>query len=424
MALVLAGPLTLTARAAAPDAYADVLPDLRTAISAETADELSDYRLAATLDPATSTLTGEAAITYRNTASTPLAEVYFRLYPNAGYYGEGALTIDAASVAGTAVTPILEVDETALRVDLPAPVAPGEAVAIDLAFTTTVPVDSTGSYGIFSRDSAEGTWILADWHPVLAVYEDGVGWVIDPATSFGDPTYAASSLYDVTIAAPADLTVVASGITVEEASRDGLVAHRFVAGPAREFTLTVDDDYDAVTTEIDGTTITVYTEPELAATAAGEATLEVAAEALTVFGERFGVYPFAELDLVQTNLNGALAVSWSGIIFLDGPGLLGGIAAGDATGVGDDRRPRGGAPVVGRQRRQRLEQARFHQRGTGDRLLAALPGVDGGRGGGGRATANLGDRAGAGAAPARRRDRRPADRRGAGPGHACLGHLR
>jgi aminopeptidase N len=330
LALAIGWPLA--ARAAAPDAYADVLPDLRATISAETAERLSDYRLEATLDPATSAIAGEAAVTYHNTAATPLDEIYFRLYPNAGYYGEGALTIDAASAAGTAVTPVLEVDDTALRVDLPAPLAPGETVAIELDFTTTVPTDSTGSYGIFTRDSAEGTWILADWHPVLAVYEDDLGWVIDPATSFGDPTYAASSLYDVTITAPPDLTVVASGLAVAAAERDGLVAHHYVAGPAREFTLVVDDDYEAVSTEVDGTTITVYTEPELAATVAGEATLDAAAAALTVFGERFGPYPFAELDLVQARLNGALAVSWSGIIFLDGPALLGGFAVGDPVG--------------------------------------------------------------------------------------------
>jgi hypothetical protein len=55
LAMLLGGAVPV--RAAPADAYADVLPDLRTAISAETADELSDYVMEATLDPATSTLT-------------------------------------------------------------------------------------------------------------------------------------------------------------------------------------------------------------------------------------------------------------------------------------------------------------------------------------------------------------------------------
>jgi len=101
-----------------------------------------------------------------------------------------------------------------------------------------------------------------------------------------------------------------------------------VAGPAREFTLVADDDYAVSRREVGGTTVAVHAEPELAE-ATQEAALAVAAEALGVFGERFGPYPFAELDLVQTRLGGALAVSWSGIVFLDGATLLGGMAADD-----------------------------------------------------------------------------------------------
>ena len=40
-----------------------------------------------------------------------------------------------------------------------------------MTFTTTVPADSTGSYGIFTRDTRNGSWVLADWYPILAVWE-------------------------------------------------------------------------------------------------------------------------------------------------------------------------------------------------------------------------------------------------------------
>ena len=53
-ALVVAVALTVSfagsARAAAPDAYADVLHGLRGEVSAETAGEVSSYRIEATLD--------------------------------------------------------------------------------------------------------------------------------------------------------------------------------------------------------------------------------------------------------------------------------------------------------------------------------------------------------------------------------------
>src|ERR687894_747545 len=43
------------------------------------------------------------------------------------------------TVDGTPVTPELSLDDTALRVSLPAPVPPGESAEIALIFTTTVP---------------------------------------------------------------------------------------------------------------------------------------------------------------------------------------------------------------------------------------------------------------------------------------------
>ena len=322
----------LAAPADAPEAYADVLPTLRGEVSAETAGDLNSYLIEATLDPDTGTIGGEARVEFLNRTETALEEVYFRLYPNAAYYGEGALTIEAARAGGVAVEPALEVEETALRVPLPEMVMPGGSATIDLAFTTTVPVDSRGSFGIFNRDTTDGTWALADWHPILAVYEDGVGWRIDPPTSFGDPTFAASALYDVTLTAPAELTVVASGVTRAETARGEWVERRYVAGPAREFTLVADDDYAAVSAEANGTTVTAYAEPEPAASAASQAALAIAVRALEVFGERYGTYPFAELDLVQTRLAGARAVSWAGIVFLDGPTMMGGYAATNPAG--------------------------------------------------------------------------------------------
>jgi len=312
--------------AGATDAYLDVLPALRAETMAETAGTINQYQIDVALDAEARTLSGTLAATFINTTSGVLPEIYFRLYPNAAYYGEGALRIDSARVAGQVVTTALEVEETALRVELPRPIEPGVSVTIDLAFATVVPVNSKGSFGIFSYDRGDGTWILADWHPVLAVYEGVRGWRVDPPTSFGDPTFATTALYDVRLAVPETLTVVTSGLQVSEAPRGEQVSRRYTAGPAREFTLVIDDDYQAVRSEANGTTVTVYSQPAAAGSetaVAREQTLAVAVDALALYSERFGPYPFAALDLVETDLIDAFAVSWSGIIFLDGSTLLG-----------------------------------------------------------------------------------------------------
>ncbi|HEX5498567.1 MAG TPA: M1 family metallopeptidase [Thermomicrobiales bacterium] len=305
--------------------YAGVLPSLRDEIATRTDATLSRYRMDVTLDPAASTIGGEAEVLFRNSAPVALDEVWFRLFPNAAYYGDGGTTVRDVTVDGAPATPTLDVDDTALQVPLAAPVVPGGSVTIDFAFTSTVPADSLGSFGIFSHDTAAGTWILSDWHPVLAVYQHDLGWSLPAPTPAGDPTFAASALYDVTIHAPDGLRIVAPGAEMDLPGGDGIAVRRFVAGPAREFTVVADDDYVSASRDAGGVTIAVWTQPAVAA-AVRQQTLDVAARALGLFGERFGAYPFTRLDIVDVRLDQALGISWTGVIFLDGAGMFGQMA--------------------------------------------------------------------------------------------------
>lgn len=312
---------------AEPDAagYGAVLPEVRDDVVAATAGRLSRYDLDVRLDPAAGTIGGRERVAFVNQTGGPLQEVYFRLFPNAGYYGAGGLTVDDLQVGGVPVRePELSVSETVLRVPLALALPAGEMTEITLDFTTTVPVDSTGSYGIFNRDSSAGTWILSDWYPILAGHEPEAGWRLDPPTSFGDPTFGEAALYEVSLTLPAELRAVTAGSAVAETAGDGSATRRYVAGPARDFALTIDDDYVATSTEVDGVTVTSYANP--GAEAGATAALEIAASALEIYNARFGAYPFTELDLVDTRLAGALGVAWSGLIFLEGSILSGGMA--------------------------------------------------------------------------------------------------
>ena len=302
------------------DPFADVVPG-SLASAERAADELSAIRLEVAFDPVLGTIGGEMTVTWRNPVDIPLRNVWFRLFPNAFYYGEGSLVVSDLTVDGTPITPQLSLDDTALRVPLPAPVPPGESAEIVLAFTTTVPADSTGSYGIFNRDTRIGSWVLADWYPVLAVYEEESGWALPEATSFGDPTYAPSAFYDVQVTAPDDLEVVGTGVITVETEGNGTITRDFVAGPARDFVMVADDNVAPLSQEVDGTLLTLWSAPDLDP-AIGEQTLEVAADALRYYNDRFGAYPAREVDLVQVDPSGALGIAWAGLLYLDGPALL------------------------------------------------------------------------------------------------------
>ncbi len=320
----------------APDPFADVIPaDLLPAERA--AAGLSEIQMDVAFDPVASTIGGEMTISWRNSATVPLGEVWFRLFPNAGYYGEGNLAVADLTVDGVAVTPELSLDDTALRVPLPEDVPPGASAEIALAFTSTVPADSTGSYGIFSRDTEYGTWVLADWYPILAVYEEDAGWALPPVTSFGDPTYAPSAFYDVQIVAPAGLSLATTGVIAEEMAAGETVTRRYVAGSARDFVIVADDDHLALNETVGETTVTLWTAPGLDP-ATAETTLAVAVQALTYYNDWLGPYPAREVDLVQVDPAGALGIAWAGLLFLDGPALL------ESYG---DHDPDGHATIVG-----------------------------------------------------------------------------
>src|ERR671913_1160317 len=155
-----ASPASVAARETATvpgviDPFADVVPEAL-APAEHAADELSAIRMDVALDPAVGAISGEMSVTWRNPASQPLGDVWFRLFPNAFYYGEGDLQVADVTVDGAPVSTELALDDTALRVPLPVPVDPGESAEITMTFTSTVPADSRGSYGIFNRDTRNG----------------------------------------------------------------------------------------------------------------------------------------------------------------------------------------------------------------------------------------------------------------------------
>ncbi|MEA2585316.1 MAG: hypothetical protein QOF33_3401 [Thermomicrobiales bacterium] len=308
---------------AAPDLYAAVLPDLRDSVEQQTKGELSTYTLDVRFDPVASTIGGRERLTFVNRFDEPLADVAFRLYPNAFYYEEGGTTIDDVRVAGESATGSLEVGETVLRVPLAEPVEPGESVKLSFRFQTVIPTDSRGTFGIFSHDTGHGTWILADWYPIVAGYEPESGWRLDVPTELGDPTFSDAALYDVSIAAPSGYAVIGTGSVVEIDDAGDETTRRFTSGPVRELTLVADEDYEATSTTVDGTTVTVFVNPDSNTAEGARIALETAASALRAYSERYGPYPYEELDLVETDLSSSvLAVAWSGLIFLEGPNFL------------------------------------------------------------------------------------------------------
>ncbi len=286
-----------------------VVLEFQDSFAAQT-DTLPHYDLELTLDAALSTLGGTLTLSYPNQTGETLAELPLRLYPNAAYYGEGEITISAIVVDGQAVLPRFDESGTVLFLDLPAPLAPGETLVAQIDFTTVVPRNSDGSYGILNHDVAGNEFVLADWYPVVAG-RDETGWRLEPPTTQGDPTFSATGIFDVQLQLPDGYTVTATG--TETRDTDGLV--HIETGPVREFAMVVADDLTTVSRMVGETEVSVAIAPDHLEN--GEHLLELAAAALEFYNDTLGPYPFQELDVVEVPLSLAYGVSWSGILFID-----------------------------------------------------------------------------------------------------------
>ena len=250
-------------------------------------------------------LEGHEEVRYTNQEDESLDEVYFRLFPNTA---GGKTTVSEVKVDGQDVEPAYEFQDSALRVPLPTALQPGEQVVIQMDFEVEVALDMAGNYGLFGY--FDGVLVLDEFSPVIPVYDDE-GWNVETPPPNGDVTYFDASFYLVRVTAPANLTVVASGVVVGSEYEAGNHTLTFAAGPARDFYLAASESYTVISETVGETTVNSYALPEL--TEGAKVALQFAVNALSSFNERFGVYPYTEFDIVSTPMQ-ALGMEYPGIV--------------------------------------------------------------------------------------------------------------
>lgn len=261
---------------------------------------------------------GHERLEYTNTEGHALNELYLRLYPNGGLtYGAGWLALTTAKVNGTPVVPVIELGGTAARLELEEPLPAGESLVLELDFVGRVPQDfasfsGSSSYGIY--DYTKGMLKLANWFPILAPYDEA-GWHLDPFYNWGDAVFSETADFEVWITAPAEQVVVASGTELERAvNPDGTATYHYSAELMRDFFVAMSPYLKRLTSEVGATRVNshYFEGDELG----GQKALEVGANALALFNQRFGLYPFPELDILETSLPWAGGVEYPGIVLI------------------------------------------------------------------------------------------------------------
>ncbi len=188
----------------------------------------ADYRITAVLDTAAAVLHGRETIHYVNHSPDTLAYLWMQVEQNICapnsimnvlnqpplVFGDvsfdfscgnfrGRPTLESATIAGANLERANY--GTTMRVNLPAPLAPGRSVDMDFAWHFTVPEQGVGRMG---RDGP--LFEIAQWYPRMAVYDDVRGWNHEPYIGAGE-FYLEYGDYDVTLTVPSSYIVAATG---------------------------------------------------------------------------------------------------------------------------------------------------------------------------------------------------------------------
>ena len=270
-------------------------------------DGMTEYRLAVDLAPDLSRVSGQEQIRYTNRETVMLEVVYLHLYPN---LWDGGMTVSDAQVAGRPVAVTYPTGDDAVGLPLDPPLPPGASVELSLRFAEPIPSgEGVGNYGEFAL--GDGVLALAHFYPTVAVYDAG-GWRLETPAPHGDVIFHDASLYDVTLTATADLTVVNTGAMLSRtAGAGGMATWRLGGGPQRDFNIVASKEYRLASTQVGDITVNSYFLPR--DDAGGRQALDWAAKALVIYQKEFGPYPYRELDVVATATS-ALGIEYPGLV--------------------------------------------------------------------------------------------------------------
>lgn len=266
-------------------------------------DGASIYSVSAALDTTGKSVNGQEHVQYTNRSTDNLSEVVFRVYASEAGTGEAPkpTVIDGATANGRKVDARLE--GSYLTVSVPGGIKPHGQAVVSFSFSEPVPpAGQEQTDGLFAYE--DGTFDLGNFLPTVVRYSGG-GWDKRPIPWYGDVNYYDASYYSVSLEAPSGYVVAATG--VESGGSGG--THTFVAGPVRDFEAQVSNKYQVTRRQVGSTTVASYYFDK-DSRAGGEA-LNSGSQALRLFSEHFGPYPYTRLNICEAPLD-ASGMEYSG----------------------------------------------------------------------------------------------------------------
>ncbi|MEO7067825.1 MAG: M1 family aminopeptidase [Rhodanobacter sp.] len=186
----------------------------------------ADYKIKATLNPATRELSGSEVISYTNHSPDTLDVLWLQLdqnrylkdargaftqgkFPTEFTSGDHVESVQVEDAAGHLQDATWIVSDTRMQIRLPSALkGNGGQLRLHIRWHYTVPGEFGGRTDVNASKNGD-IFEIAQWYPRLCVYDDLRGW--DTAPYLNSEFYLEYGNFDYAITVPADMLVVGSG---------------------------------------------------------------------------------------------------------------------------------------------------------------------------------------------------------------------
>jgi hypothetical protein len=266
--------------------------------------ERAKYTLNTTIDYDAHIVSVDQTILYPNRTGNQLNALVIAIIPN---LWDGSFSLGGITVDGEPLT-TYSLNGQRLDLSLASMLPAGGVTEIKLQYTLTLPfaeqedpsVSRPRIYGYTSRQIN-----LVNWYPFIVPQINGE-WILHDPWYYGEHLVYEAADYEVNLkfSDPARVPVVAAS-GVPEALPDG--STRYAITSARTFALAASREFQTSSTQVGDVALTSYYFPFNER--GGQAALLASAQAVQVFGAKYGPYPHKSLAIVMGDFNDGMEYS-------------------------------------------------------------------------------------------------------------------
>ena len=290
----------------------------------DTPNKRNKYTINAEFHADTNTILANMNIKFYNNYDQSLDSIMLALYPNAfmhpetapfedadiplaypNGFSDGSITVDNVTLNGAEAEAQISPTSQQMTISFPKKLKKGGCANISFDFTLKIP-NANGRFGYIGN-----TVNLGNWYPQILIKKDN-RWLFTNYTAIGDPFVSETADYEIYFTTPKQYTVIGSAPISNTAYQDKKV-WQTKAENIRDFALVISSELNVLSDNSCGTIINCFYKEDAAQ---ARAAVKAATDAIKLFNNIYGAYPFEQFNIVQTSffIGG---MEYPGIVFID-----------------------------------------------------------------------------------------------------------